>query len=82
MLGFGPSKKKIAQEIASVQKDVDPKNYSSSMSVDKMNEMGIQAMLYDSTVNTFNNSKQHNSDRKKAFKELKSVQKNVRKINK
>lgn len=82
MFGFGPSKKKVAKKIESVQKDIDPKNYSSSMPADKMNDMAMQAILYDSTVNTFNKSKQRSSDRKAALKELKSVQKNVRKINK
>lgn len=82
MFGFGPSKKQLDQKFSSVQKDIDPKKYPSSMPVDKINEMGIQAILYDSTVNTYKNSKQKGSDRKAAYKSLKSIEKKVRKINK
>ena len=52
------------------------------MPIEKVNDMGIQAMVYDSAVSTYNDSRQRKSDRKKIYNELKSVEKRVRKINK
>lgn len=74
MFGFG-KKKAVEKKIAELSPKMNPNNAPSGMSASGAASMGMAALKFDATVRDYRNSGSAGS----ALKELKSIEKDVKK---